>query len=412
MNRNARGPAGRGHCYNGGMGVRKILHLDLDAFFCAVEELRRPELRGKAFAVGGKPGERGVVSSCSYAARQAGVRSALPMAQALRLCPELLVISTDHGAYGEYSRQVMAILGEQTALVEQISIDEAFLDLSDLPQSGLELARGLQAQIHTRLKLPCSLGVATNKLVAKIATDTGKARHRAPTYPNSILVVPPGEEAAFLAPLPASALWGVGPKTAVRLAEVGVLSIGDLAGLDAVRLERLFGAAGREMGLRARGIDDSAVVTEHEVRSISTETTFERDVRDGERLRATLRAQSEEVGRRLRAEGLCAGTVRIKLRWPDFTTHTRQLSLGRPTDLDGVIYSAALGLFEGLWSPGKAVRLLGVGASRLGAAVHQPGLWDLPDDRERRLLEALDGLRARFGEGAVRSGGALKRKGR
>ena len=394
------------------MSERKILHLDLDAFFCAVEELRRPELHGKPFAVGGKPNERGVVSSCSYAARQLGVRSAMPMSKALRLCPDLVVLSSDLGNYGEHSRQVMAILREQTALVEQISIDEAFLDLSDLPQTGLELARGLQRQINTRLKLPCSLGVATNKLVAKIATDTGKARQRTGTYPNTILVVPPGTEAAFLEPLPSTALWGVGPKTAVRLAELGVLTIGDIAALDQKRLERLFGLYGREMALRARGIDDRPIETEHETKSISTETTYERDVRDGERLRATLRLQSEEVGRRLREEGFCAATIRIKLRWPDFSTHTRQVSLEHPTDLDKVIYTAASGLFEGLWEPGKAVRLLGVGASHLGQAAHQLSLWDTPDEKERRLLEALDALRLRFGAGAVQSGHTLTRKGR
>ena len=391
------------------MSARKILHLDLDAFFCAVEELRRPELHGKPFAVGGRPQERGVISSCSYAARQAGVRSALPTAKALQLCPELLVISTDHGAYGEYSRKVMAILHEHTALVEQISIDEAFLDLSDLPQSGYELARMLQAEINTRLKLPCSLGVATNKLVAKIATDTGKARNRGPNYPNAILVVPAGEEAAFLEPLPATALWGVGPKTAVRLAALGVLTIGDIAALEEKRLERLFGVYGREMALRARGIDDRPVETEHETKSISSETTFDRDVRDGERLRSTLRVQSEEVAKRLREEGVCAGTVRIKLRWPDFSTHTRQVSLEQPTDQDKVIYAAALGLFEGLWQPGKLVRLLGVGTSKLAPAVHQLSLWDTPNEKERRLLEALDALRVRFGEEAVQSGHTLKR---
>lgn len=394
------------------MGARKILHLDLDAFFCAVEELRKPELRGKPFAVGGRPDERGVVASCSYPARQFGVHSAMPMSKAVRLCPDLLIVSNDHGEYGKVSREVMAILGEYTALVEQISIDEAFLDLSDLPQPPEELARAIQKEINTRLKLPCSLGAATNKLVAKIATDTGKARHRTGTYPNAILVVPPGDEAAFLAPLSAQALWGVGPKTAVRLAEMGILSIGDLAARDERRMEQLFGVYGREMVARARGIDDSPVETERETKSISAEVTFDRDVQEGERLRLTLRRQSEEVARRLREEGLCAGTVRLKLRWPDFSTHTRQISLSRPTDQDRVIYSAALGLFESLWEKGKAVRLLGVGASKLAPAAHQLSLWDTPDQKERRLLEALDELRARFGEEAVRSGHTLKRKGR
>jgi len=390
------------------MPARKIIHLDLDAFFCAVEELRRPELRGKPFAVGGKPNERGVVSSCSYPARQLGVRSALPMAKALRLCPGLIIVPPDHAIYSEHSQRVMAILHEQTALVEQISIDEAFLDLSDLPQPPEALARALQHEINTRLHLPCSLGVASNKLVAKIATDTGKARHRSGTYPNTILCVPPGQEAAFLAPLPATALWGIGPKTAVRLADAGILSIGDLAGLDEARLKRLFGAAGHEMGLRARGIDERPLETTRETKSVSAEVTYERDVRDEERLRQTLREQSEEVARRLREEGLCAGTVRIKLRWPDFSTHTRQVSLEHPTDQDRVILAAATGLFDGLWQPGKAVRLLGVGVSKLVPAAHQLSLFDTTSDKEHRLLEALDELRARFGEQAVRRGRAPK----
>jgi DNA polymerase-4 len=386
------------------MAPRKIIHLDLDAFFCAVEELHHPELRGKPFAVGGRPQERGVVSSCSYPARVRGVRSAMPMSKALRLCPELIVLSTSHARYGGYSRQVMDILGEHTAQIEQISIDEAFLDLSDLPQSGYDLARMLQSQIKSRLNLPCSLGVASNKLVAKIATDTGKARHKEPTYPNSILVVPSGEEAAFLAPLPASALWGVGPKTAQRLAEVGIQTIGDLAVTGEARLTRLFGSMGREMAQRARGIDDRPVENEREAKSISSEVTYDRDTADGDRLRATLRAQSETVARRLREENLCAATVRIKIRWPDFSTHTRQTTLPRPSDQDNQVYSAALELFNGIWAEGKSVRLLGVGVSGLLPAAHQLSLWDTPDEKERRLLEALDTLRSRYGADVVRAG--------
>ncbi|HKZ68683.1 MAG TPA: DNA polymerase IV, partial [Anaerolineales bacterium] len=208
---------------------RKILHLDLDAFFCAVEEQRDPSLRGKPFAVGGKPEERGVVASCSYAARQVGVRSAMPMSRALKLCPGLLIVSARHRAYGQTSDKVMAVLHDLTPLVEQISIDEAFLDVSDLPQSAEAIARELQRTIRDQLNLPASLGVATNKLVAKIATDVGKAAARTGDYPSAVMVVPPGEEAAFLAPLPAIALWGVGPKTADQLARLGLKTIGDIA---------------------------------------------------------------------------------------------------------------------------------------------------------------------------------------
>ncbi len=390
------------------MADRKILHLDLDAFFCAVEELRDPELRGKPFAVGGQPRERGVVSSCSYAARQFGVHSAMPMGQALRACPGLRIVPPNFDRYREKSGQVMAVLRSHTALIEKISIDEAFLDLTDLPQSGYELAAGLQREINEQLSLPCSLGVATNKLLAKTANDIGKARRRGPTPPNAIEVVPPGEEAAYLAPLPAQALWGVGPKTAARLAELGIHTIGDIARLPESVLARQFGQTWREMRQRASGIDDRPVTTEHFARSISAETTFERDVRQEAKLRDTLRTLSEEVARSLRQKNLCAGTVRLKIRWSDFTTITRQVSLPQPVDQDGVIYTAALGLLSAAWTDHRDVRLIGVGAARLVERAHQLSLWDTPDQKERRLLDALDTLRERFGDDVVQSGRSLK----
>lgn len=384
------------------MPPRKIIHLDLDAFFCAVEELRDPELKGTAFAVGGKPGERGVVSSCSYAARQVGVHSAMPTAQALRLCPQLKVIAPHFAAYRELSEQVMAILGRRTALLEQISIDEAFLDVSDLPQSGLELAREMQREIIDELGLPCSLGVASNKLLAKTATDTGKAKHRGPTPPCAIEVVLPGEEAAYLNKLPVKALWGVGPKTEARLAKLGVKTIGDLARLPEGMLEGKFGQAGREMSRHAQGIDERPVVVEHVARSISSETTFERDVTSPVVLRETLQRLSEDVARSLRDKGLCAGTVRLKIRWQDFSLNTRQESLAQPTDQDGEITETAQRLLDTIWTEQRPVRLIGVGAAKLVERVHQLSLWDTPKQKERRLISALDELRERFGEGAVR----------
>lgn len=388
------------------MRTRKIIHLDLDAFYCAVEELHRPELRGKAFAVGGRPDSRGVVSSCSYAARKFGVRSAMPMSRALRLCPELIVVEGNFSAYSQASHQVMEILRRNTALLEQISIDEAFMDLSDIPRDGRVLAEEIQATIHDECHLPCSLGVATNKLVAKIANDFGKSSHRGSgTYPNAITVVPPGEEAAFLANLPAQALWGIGPKTGARLAELGILTIGQLAQAPAGLLDREFGNYGGELVMRACGIDDSPVVTEHDVKSISQEVTFSRDVRDVEKLHRTLRNLSEQVGYRLRQDGLTAATVRIKVRWEDFTTLTRQVTLSQPMDQDGIIFESALRLFDHLWLPEqRLVRLIGVGVSGLNPHVHQLSLWDTPTEKERRLLDAVDSLRARFGRKVVRRG--------
>ncbi len=350
---------------------RTILHLDLDAFFCAVEEQRDPLLVGLPFAVGGRPEERGVVSSCSYPARAFGVRSAMPMRRALQLCPALRIVSPHYDLYHARSQQVMERLAAITPLVEQVSIDEAFLDVSDLPTAGEELARSIQAQIQAELGLPCSLGIATNKLVAKIANDYGKrqARQRAPGKPpNAITAVPPGEEARFLAPLPTEALWGVGPKTAARLAALGIHTIGELAAWPEPDLIERFGKNGRELARHARGVDDQPVITAHETRSISQETTFARDVRDPETIKKTLWTLSQGVGRGLRESGLACGTVRLKFRWPDFRTATRQATLPQPTDRDEEIYAVALQLLAKLWKPGQAVRLLGVGGTRLTPA--------------------------------------------
>jgi DNA polymerase-4 len=269
--------------------ARTIIHLDLDAFFCAVEEQRDPSLRGKPFAVGGRPESRGVVSSACYAARQFGIHSALPMSQAARLCRALIVVSPNFSAYRAASQQVMERLHRLTSLVEQISIDEAFLDVTALGEPGEVIAARLQATIREELALSCSLGVASNKLVAKVATDVGKSLVRSGKMPQAICVVPPGDEAAFLAPLPATALWGVGPKTAEKLAELSIHTIGDIAAWPAADLARRFGQHGEDLARRARGIDTRPIVTERAAKSISQETTFARDVTDRTFLEKTLR---------------------------------------------------------------------------------------------------------------------------
>lgn len=381
---------------------RKILHLDLDAFFCAVEEQRDPSLVGKPFAVGGRPETRGVVASCSYAARNFGVHSAMPMARALKLCPTLIIVSSRHGVYSQVSEQVMERLRQLTPLVEQISIDEAFMDVTDLSDSGEAIARRLQALIHKELGLPCSIGVATNKLLAKTATDVGKASARKGSPPNAITVVPPGEEASFLAPLPVQSLWGVGPKTADRLRGIGATTIGELARVSEAELARMFGKNGYELAMHSRGIDDRPIITEHLLKSVSQETTFARDVLDETVLRRTLLELSESVGRRLRESSLAATTVKIKIRWPDFTTLTRQLTLANPTDQDSEIYTTALQLFENVWKRGKPVRLIGVGASGLGSPKRQLSFWDQGSQKERRLLDAVDQVRQRYGKDALR----------
>lgn len=236
---------------------RKILHLDLDAFFCAVEEQRDPTLVGKAFAVGGRPDQRGVVASCSYPARQFRVHSALPMSQAVNRCPNLIIIPANHRSYSDMSRKVMANLRELTPLVEQISIDEAFLDVSEIGLPSKQIAHQLQATIRQELGLPCSLGGASNKLVAKIANNVGKAagklRTQGASPPNAINIVPDGAEAEFLALLPCDELWGVGPKTAKRLRDDGIHTIGDIAQQPEAVLARRFGKMGTAMSRHARG---------------------------------------------------------------------------------------------------------------------------------------------------------------
>ncbi len=384
--------------------VTLIAHLDLDAFFCAVEELRDPSLRGKPFAVGGRPEARGVVASCSYAARRFGVHSAMPTGRALRLCPDLRLMPPRFAAYKAASRRVMERIRALGGPVEQISIDEAFFDLSHAP-APVEKARALQEGIRSDLGLPCSLGIAANKLVAKIANEVGKSAAEGTGPPNALTVVPPGEEAAFLAPLPVEMLWGVGPKTGERLAALGIRTIGDLARQDEVAMLRRFGQPGYDLTLRARGIDNRPLVTHREARSISQESTFARDRDEGHALRQVLRSQAAKVAERLRKQGLTARTVKIKVRWPNFTTVTRQATLKAPTDETSIITRTAERLFDALWQPGMAVRLLGVGVSGLEKPPRQIGLWERDWEREARLREAVERLRARFGEDVIRRGG-------
>jgi DNA polymerase-4 len=397
---------------------RTILHLDLDAFFCAVEETRNPALRGVAFAVGGKPNERGVVASCSYAARKMGVRSAMPMSRAVRLCPGLVIVPGHHRIYRDVSHQVMDILRSTSGLVEQISIDEAFLDISDIRDEPERIARGLQSRIRDELHLPSSIGIASNKLVAKIATEVGKAlalmRIKAQGLtepPNALTVVPYGEEAAFLSPLPADMLWGVGPKTFQRLADLGIHTIGDIAKWPENELIRLFGENGRDLSRHAKGIDNRPIVTERETKSISQEITFSVDVRDDKVLQKTIREQSARVASQLRKSELAGSTIKLKIRWPDFTTLTRQTTLGYRTDQEDEIAEAALELMKSVRKPNQAVRLIGVGVSGLGQPIRQLGLWDtseavlrMDNEKSRKLQEALDVMREKYGSDVIHKG--------
>jgi DNA polymerase-4 len=386
------------------MLTRQIAHLDLDAFFASVEELQNPALRDKPVIVGGSPRGRGVVSSASYPARQYGVHSAMPTARALRLCPDAILIHPSHSLYGEYSQRVMSLLAEYTPLMEQLSIDEAFLDVTSTCGrwgSAQEMAWELQGRIQQEIGLSASLGIATNKLVAKIASALEK--------PHGLVVVKPGQEAAFLSPLPIERLWGVGPATAGQLHGLGVRTIGQLAGLPAGYLEQRFGEHGRALARHARGLDDRPVEPEETRKSFSQENTFAQDVSDPQRVDRELLRLSERVARRLRRRGLFARTVKIKLRWEDFTTLTRQRTLSQPTNLEQVLYEQGRELLHRAWLRERKIRLIGIGASNLTTVGHQLGLFG-PDHSERltRLVKAVDDIRDRFGEKAIQRASLLQ----
>jgi DNA polymerase-4 len=345
---------------------RAIVHLDLDAFFAAVEVREDPSLAGKPVVVGGRPEGRGVVATASYPARAYGVHSAMPTYRALRLCPDLVVVSPRHDIYRQYSHQVMALVREAAALVEQTSIDEAFLELTnaiDAWEGAVEYARALQARVRDKVGLSASLGVAQNKLVAKVASDQHK--------PGGLTVVRPGEEAAFLAPLPVRVLWGIGPVTAQRLDELGVSTVGELARVPEATLRTHFGRHGAAMARHAQGVDERPVVTAREHKSVSQERTFPRDLRHAQALKHHLWRLSQGVASRLHRAEMAAGTIGIKMRYADFSTLTRQMSLMEPTDDEVQIYRAALTLLERTWQAGRPVRLLGVAASQLGPPTGQ-----------------------------------------
>ena len=381
---------------------RTILHVDLDAFFASVEQRDHPELRGKPVAVGmGGTADRGVVSAASYEARKFGVHSAMPIRTARRLCPDCIFVAVNGALCQRVSREVMAILRRFTPLVEPVSIDEAFLDVTAsraLFGDGPAIARAIKAAIRNELELTASVGVAGTKLVAKIGSDLRK--------PDGLVVVPPGEEAAFLDPLPISRLWGVGPQTAAALKDFGVTTIGDLARMDRASLVRRFGQHGAALVDRAHGVDADPVDDPDAAKSISHEHTFDIDTADPEVLERTMLAMAEGVSGRLRAAGIKASTVTVKVRDTAFHTVTRQRTLPEPTDLTEPIWRAALELARPE-TRGKKIRLIGVATSGFGER-QQLGLFEAVDPRKRRATEAADELRRRFGPRAVTRARLLK----
>ena len=335
---------------------RAILHLDMDAFYVNVHILDHPEDGGIPLVVGGRPEERGVVASASYEARRFGIRSAMPCSQAVRLCPQVKIVPANWPRIRECSAQVMDVL-EKYGPVEKMSVDEAYVDLSDW-SDPVPLANEIRTGVKTNIRLPASVGLASSKLVAKVASDHEK--------PEGCTVILPGDEAAFLAPLPVRVIWGIGPKTTERLAQIQIETCGQLAAADLTRLQQGFGSQAEGMKRRAQGIDERQVQAERGLpKSISQEWTFSRDVNDLAQLLAQLRQMSASVAESLQKRRLVAYTVRVKFRWDDFTTFTRQKSVEVGVDSEEAIYRLAETMWEENWPPGQKVRLLGVGASSL-----------------------------------------------
>ena len=391
--------------------IRKIIHLDLDAFFCSVEELLDPSLVGKVFAVGGNPNGRGVITSASYAARQHGIHSAMPTGQALKLFPNLLLVHSGYKFYGQYSKKVMDILHDTSPLVEQMSVDEAYLDVSDMPQPIASIAFDLQKRVMDETGLPCSLGCATSRLVAKMANSWGKKQVKSGLSPQKITVIEPGQEEAFLAPLDIQALIGIGPKTATQLRSRGIRTIGQLASLSDLDLKNYFGKHGESMRRRAKGIDNSQIHAESEqAKSVSNEITFHEDLEELSDLLQVLRQLSEKVGSRLRKAELAGCVVQIKIRYSDFSTFTRQAVMKECSNLDQDIAELAQELFIKHWQSGRPVRLLGVGVTNLEKPHRQLSLWDEEGNKREDLTKAVDSLREKFGKDIIKRADTLKKK--
>ena len=395
---------------------RTILHVDMDAFFVSVELLRRQELRGRPVVVGGT-GARGVVAAASYEARAYGVFSAMPSAQARKLCPQAVFLPGDHAHYGEVSGRVMDIFRSRTPLVEPISLDEAFLDVTGarrLLGDGAAIGRALRREVEEREGLTCSVGVAATKMVAKLASESAKPR-ASPSGPQpgeGVRVVGPGDEVAFLRPLPARALWGVGPATLARLERLGVRTVGDIADLPEAALVGALGQAnGRHLSLLSRGVDPRPVEPDQKLKSIGHEETFAHDHHDADTLGREAVRMADTVAWRLRRGGLVARTVTIKVRFGDFRTITRSTTLPAPVDDGPVVAHHALALLAGV-DPAPGVRLLGVTVSGLlEGAGQQLSFEDAGGASWHQASGAVDAIRERFGTGAIGPAAAVGRDG-
>jgi len=376
----------------------------MDAFYASVEQRDNPEFRNRPVIVGAEPKlgrGRGVVSAASYEARKFGIHSAQPISKAFRLCPHGIFLPVRGRRYLQVSRKIMAIFEGYTPLVESVSLDEAFLDVTGSERlfgSAKKIGKNIKKQIREEERLTASVGIGPNKLVAKIASDLKK--------PNGFVVVPPRKVQPFLSLLPVSKLWGIGKKSEERLADIGIRTIGDLSALSMETLKDIFGNLGSTLWRHAQGIDESPVIPFREAKSISNEVTFEKDETEPSILHETLLRLSEKVGYRLRKRELVGKTVVLKVRLADFSTRVRHTTLPRPTCLSETIRAEVVSLFENFDLHNQAVRLLGVGVTQLSTAQgEQIGLFEEENERRKRVSRAVDRLREKFGEKIIGRGG-------
>ena len=385
------------------MKGRSIIHVDMDAFFAAVEQRDNPALRGLPLAVGGKAGERGVIATASYEARKFGVRSAIPTATALRLCPDLIVLPPDHKKYSRVSEKLMSLMHRYTPIIEPVSLDEAFMDVTgsiDLFGDPVEIGKRVQADIKSLLDLTASVGIGPNKFIAKLASDWKK--------PGGLTVIKDVE--GFLSGLSVATLWGVGPQTVERLGKIGVLTVADLRELSHDYLAKQFGIAGDRLFQMARGIDERPVVPAGKAKSMGREITFPSDVGDMGVLLDTLLDMSDQICRLLRKQGLVCRGVTLKLKYPDFKTVTRSCTLGDHTGDGMKVYLAAGELLKGNWND-SPVRLIGLTCSRLEDkdALQCALFTDLAAEKQSKLYSVVDGLLDRYGEGTLVRGRQVRK---